>query len=107
MCAPAPPKPIHPPINTPPLSSPRPDKRSLGAVTALFLALAAIQFVVQDGVPASSYVTSQQALILLSYVCLIAVGLENVAIWWLTIYHKDKQRWAGALVIELDGVIGG
>lgn len=69
-----------------------PYAHSLGAITALFLALAAIQFVVSDGMPASSYVTAQQQLVLLSYVILILVGLENVLIWFLTIYHKDKQR---------------
>jgi hypothetical protein len=24
----------------------------------------------------------------------VLVGLENIIIWWLTIYHKDKDRWA-------------
>jgi len=64
----------------------------LGAVTALFLALAAIQFVLTDQTPASSYVTAMQQLVLTSYVCLLLVGIENVALWWLTTYHKGKER---------------
>ena len=59
----------------------------------LFLALAAIQFVVDSGMPSSSYVTSLQQLTLVSYLFLVLVGLENIVIWWLTIYHKDKDRW--------------
>ena len=51
-----------------------------GAITGLFLALAAIQFVVMGETPASSYTTALQQLVLLSYVCLILVGLENVII---------------------------
>ena len=42
--------------------------------------------------PASSYVTAQSQAVLLSYVFLILVGLENVLIWWLTVYHEQKQR---------------
>ena len=64
-----------------------------GAVVTLFLALAAIQFVVDSDMPASSYVTSLQQLTLVSYLFLVLVGLENIVIWWLTIYHKDKDRW--------------
>jgi hypothetical protein len=46
----------------------------LSAVSALFLALAAIQFVITDHTPASSYVTALQQLVLMSYCCLILVS---------------------------------
>ncbi len=72
---------------------PRKDMEArLGAITGLFLALAAIQFVITGMTPASSYVTSMQQLVLTSYICLILVGLENVFLWWLTIYHKSKEQ---------------
>jgi hypothetical protein len=61
-------------------------------VVTLFLALAAIQFVIDSGMPSSSYVTALQQLTLVSYLFLVLVGLENIIIWWLTIYHKDKDR---------------
>jgi hypothetical protein len=53
-----------------------------GSIVALFLALAAIQFVVDSDVPSSSYVTPLQQLTLASYLSLILVGLECVVIWW-------------------------
>jgi hypothetical protein len=59
---------------------------------ALFLALAAIQFVVDQDVPASSYITPLQQITLASYLSLILVGLECVLIWWLTTYHVEKVR---------------
>ncbi|KAI8468377.1 MAG: hypothetical protein J3K34DRAFT_523004 [Monoraphidium minutum] len=72
---------------------PRKDMEArLGAVTGLFLALAAIQFVITGSTPASSYVTALQGLVLASYVTLILVGLENVFLWWLTVYHKNKEQ---------------
>jgi hypothetical protein len=43
--------------------------------------------------PSSSYVTALQQLTLVIYLFLVLVGLENIIIWWLTIYHKDKDRW--------------
>ncbi len=61
-------------------------------MTALFLALAAIQFVIMGLTPASSYITALMQLVLMSYVCLVLVALENLLIWFLTIYHKDKER---------------
>ncbi len=63
----------------------------LAAVTGLFLALAAIQFVVDQNTPSSSYVTALQQLVLASYVCLILVGIENVVIWYITIYHQGGR----------------
>lgn len=53
-----------------------------GSIVALFLALAAIQFVVDSDVPSSSYITPLQQLTLASYLSLILVGLECVIIWW-------------------------
>ncbi len=61
-------------------------------MTALFLALAAIQFVIMSMTPASSYITAMQQLVLMSYVCLVLVALENLVIWFLTTFHKDKER---------------
>jgi len=66
----------------------------LGAITALFLALAAIQFVLTDQTPASSYITAMQHLVLCSYLCLLLVGAETVVLWWLSTYHTEKERWA-------------
>uniref|UniRef100_A0A383VCS9 Neurotransmitter-gated ion-channel ligand-binding domain-containing protein n=1 Tax=Tetradesmus obliquus TaxID=3088 RepID=A0A383VCS9_TETOB len=63
-----------------------------GSIVALFLALAAIQFVVDSDVPSSSYVTPLQQLTLASYLSLILVGLECVGIWWVTTYHAEKLR---------------
>ena len=55
---------------------PRKDMEArLGAVTALFLALAAIQFVITGDTPASSYITALQQLVLMSYCCLILASL--------------------------------
>lgn len=45
--------------------------------------------------PSSSYMTSLQMLTLLSYLALVAVGAENILVWYLTIYHRDKARWVG------------
>jgi hypothetical protein len=53
-----------------------------GSIVALFLALAAIQFVVDSDVPSSSYITPLQQLTLASYLSLILVGMECVLIWW-------------------------
>jgi hypothetical protein len=52
---------------------------------ALFLALAAIQFVVDNDLPQSSYVTPFQQLTVTSYATLLLVGAECVLIWcaWL------------------------
>lgn len=68
--------------------SPRP---LAGALTGLFLALAAIQFVVADKMPSSSYTTALQQLVLASYCCIILVGIENLLIWRLTIMHKLRE----------------
>lgn len=64
----------------------------LGAIVALFLALAAIQFVVDGDLPSSSYVTPLAQLTLASYVSLLTVGLLCVLIWWLTTYHAERKR---------------
>jgi hypothetical protein len=63
-----------------------------GSIVALFLALAAIQFVVDQDVPASSYITPLQQLTLTSYLSLILVGFECVVIWYLTTYHVEKIK---------------
>lgn len=55
---------------------------SAGSIVALFLALAAIQFVIDSDVPSSSYITPLQQLTLASYLSLILVGVECVIIWW-------------------------
>ncbi|KAF8059117.1 hypothetical protein HT031_005289 [Scenedesmus sp. PABB004] len=63
-----------------------------GSIVALFLALAAIQFVVDSDVPSSSYIMPLQQLTLASYLSLILVGAECVAIWWVTTYHAEAMR---------------
>ncbi|WIA37302.1 hypothetical protein OEZ86_014240 [Tetradesmus obliquus] len=64
----------------------------LGSIVALFLALAAIQFVVDSNTPSASFLTPLQQLTLASYICLILTGLESVVIWRLTTYHVEKHR---------------
>lgn len=59
---------------------------------ALFLALAAIQFVVDSNVPSSSFLTPLQQLTLCSYLSLILIGVECMAIWYLTTYHTEKMQ---------------
>jgi hypothetical protein len=61
---------------------------------ALFLALAAIQFVVDSNTPSASFLTPLQQLTLASYLCLILTGFECMCIWRLTTYHAEKQRMA-------------
>ena len=63
-----------------------------GSIVALFLALAAIQFVVDSNTPSASFLTPLQQLTLASYICLILIGLESVVIWRLTTYHMEKHR---------------
>jgi hypothetical protein len=43
--------------------------------------------------------TSLQILTLLSYLALVAVGAENILVWYLTIYHRDKARWVGLQLV--------
>ncbi|KAI8474418.1 MAG: hypothetical protein J3K34DRAFT_456774 [Monoraphidium minutum] len=72
---------------------PRKDMESrLGAVVALFLALAAIQFVIDSDLPSSSYITAMQMLTLASYFSLVLIGLENILIWGLSNYHENRER---------------
>jgi hypothetical protein len=71
---------------------PTPVSMPAGSIVALFLALAAIQFVVDQDVPASSYITPLQQLTLTSYLSLILVGFECVIIWYLTTYHVEKVK---------------
>jgi hypothetical protein len=59
---------------------------------ALFLALAAIQFVVDANTPSASFLTPLQQLTLASYLCLILIGVECMVIWRLTTYHAEKQH---------------
>ena len=73
-------------------------------MTALFLALAAIQFVIMSLTPASSYITALMQLVLMSYICLVLVAAENLLIWYLTIYHKDKERCGGGVGAGVTGV---
>lgn len=65
-----------------------------GAVVALFLALAAIQFVVAANMPASSYITALGHLILASYIILFLVGVESLGVFKLAIYCERKRRYA-------------
>lgn len=60
---------------------------------ALFLALAAIQFVVAQNMPASSYITALGQLILASYFVLFFVGVESLFAFKLAVYCERVQRY--------------
>ena len=60
---------------------------------ALFLALAAIQFVVSQNLPASSYVTPLGQLIIASYFALFICGIESLLGFNLAVYCERQQRW--------------
>ena len=62
---------------------------------ALFLALAAIQFVVAQEMPASSYITALGQLIIASYFVLFFVGLESLGAYKLAIYCDRERRCPG------------
>lgn len=64
----------------------------VSVVVALFLALAAIQFVIDSASPASSYTTPMQQLTAASYATLLLLGLECLVIWGLTVHHLQKLR---------------
>ena len=59
---------------------------------ALFLALAAIQFVVAQNMPASSYITALGQLILASYLALFFAGIESLAAYKLAIFCERQKR---------------
>ncbi|GBF94477.1 hypothetical protein Rsub_07011 [Raphidocelis subcapitata] len=63
----------------------------LAAIVALFLALAAIQFVVDTDMPSSSYTTAAQQLTLCSYVTLIMIGAVSVFIWFICNRHDGAE----------------
>ena len=58
---------------------------------ALFLALAAIQFVVAQNMPASSYITALGQLILASYLVLFFAGIESLVAYKLA-YFCDRAK---------------
>lgn len=60
---------------------------------ALFLALAAIQFVVSQNLPASSYVTPLGQLIIASYFALFMCGIESLLGFNLAVYCERQRRW--------------
>lgn len=69
---------------------------STGAVVALFLALTAVQFVVSQSMPASSYVTAMGELIIFSYVILIFDGMETILVYNLSKSCERRKRCAPA-----------
>ena len=61
---------------------------------ALFLALAAIQFVVAQNLPASSYVTPLGQLIVASYFTLFLAALESLLVFNFAVYAERQRRCA-------------
>ena len=61
-------------------------------MVALFLALAAIQFVVAQNLPASSYVTPLGQLIVASYFTLFLAALESLLVFNFAVYAERQRR---------------
>lgn len=62
-------------------------------MVALFLALAAIQFMVAQNMPASSYITALGQIIIASYFMLF-VGVESLGSYKLSVYCESARRYA-------------
>eukprot|EP00898_Chlorokybus_atmophyticus_P000762 jgi/Chlat1/1687/Chrsp127S01916 len=73
----------------------------LQIVVTLFLALTAMQFVVNDQLPKSSYITALHIQVVISYAAISVVGLEGLAVYYLT--RKDiKKRKNNAQAIAAE-----
>lgn len=57
----------------------------------LFLALAAVQFVVSGSVPTSSYVVPTQQLVLTTYVFLFILALESITVYHIVRRHHKRE----------------
>ena len=68
-----------------------------GAIVALFLAAAAVQFVVAGSMPASTYVTSLGVLIIFSYFVLLFDGMESVLVFNIGRYTERQRMCAFTL----------
>ena len=55
----------------------------LAAVLAVFLALAAIQFVISDGPPRSNYVYPLQMFIIATCFLFLCIGIESIVVYQL------------------------
>eukprot|EP00898_Chlorokybus_atmophyticus_P000763 jgi/Chlat1/1688/Chrsp127S00093 len=77
----------------------------LQIVVTLFLALTAMQFVVNDQLPKSSYITALHIQVVVSYATISVVGLEGLAVYYLTrkdIRRKRKRSAAEAMAAALN-----
>lgn len=61
----------------------------LGIVVALFLALAAIQIVIDGDLPSSTYLTAMQYVTVASYLVLILIATESLVICYIARYHDS------------------
>jgi hypothetical protein len=64
----------------------------LATVLTIFVAQAAIQFVLADDLPSSSYVNALGQMVATGYVLLLLIGVEAVVIWRLTTWHAHNER---------------
>ncbi|PRW60468.1 ligand-gated ion channel [Chlorella sorokiniana] len=64
----------------------------LEMIVALFLALTAVQFVLSDSLPTSSYVVPTQQLVLATYIFLFIVALESILVYHIVERHAKKQQ---------------
>ncbi|PRW32538.1 ligand-gated ion channel [Chlorella sorokiniana] len=68
----------------------------LGIVVTLFLSMAAVQFVIQEGQPASSYILPTQQAALATYLLLGLIAAESIVVYnidqWPEMQHKRTLR---------------
>ena len=64
----------------------------LSSIIALILALTALQFIIQDYLPDSSYLTPVSKMIVLSYFLLLYEGFEALVVYWLVEYQFQVRH---------------
>ncbi|KAI7836836.1 hypothetical protein COHA_009337 [Chlorella ohadii] len=64
----------------------------LEMIVALFLALTAVQFVLSDSLPTSSYVVPTQQLVLATYIFLFLIALESILVYHIVERHAKRQQ---------------
>ena len=66
----------------------------LAAVLTVFLALAAIQFVISDGPPRNGYVYPLQLYVVITCFLFVAIGIESIAVYQLATRPQRLQQSA-------------
>ncbi|KAL4451548.1 hypothetical protein ABPG75_007210 [Micractinium tetrahymenae] len=66
----------------------------LGVIVTLFLAMAAIQFVIQEHQPASSYILPTQQLVVATYVLLVLVEIESILVYHVETWKANAEKAA-------------